>query len=149
MLGSWLILRWALKQMDPNRSAKHMAKERRKELARRLGRDIKLDGAYEDVRGPACQGRGGTSPRGWWNAVAGDALKGWPSRRRTFAPAPLRAGSTPCTPAGTIGTLLRAPWCCASRALLRSTVTSVRVLVLLPCRWWRKRCATPKRSTSS
>ncbi|PSC76681.1 ATPase family AAA domain-containing 1-like [Micractinium conductrix] len=49
MLGSWLILRWALKQMDPNRSAKHMAKERRKELARRLGRDIKLDGAYEDV----------------------------------------------------------------------------------------------------
>jgi hypothetical protein len=49
MLGSWLILRWALKQMDPNRNAKQMAKERKKELARRLGRPVNLDGQYEDV----------------------------------------------------------------------------------------------------
>lgn len=49
MLGSWLILRWALKQMDPNRSAKQTAKERRKQLEKRLGRAVKLDGAYEDV----------------------------------------------------------------------------------------------------
>jgi hypothetical protein len=51
MLGSWLILRWALKQMDPNRNAKQMAKERKKELARRLGRPVNLDGQYEDVSG--------------------------------------------------------------------------------------------------
>ena len=52
MLGSWLILRWALKQMDPNRNAKALAKLRKKELARRLGRPINLDGQYEDVRVP-------------------------------------------------------------------------------------------------
>ena len=50
MLGSWLILRWALKQMDPNRNAKALAKLRKKELARRLGRPVNLDGQYEDVR---------------------------------------------------------------------------------------------------
>lgn len=61
MLGSWLILRWALKQMDPNRSAKQTAKERRKQLEKRLGRAVKLDGAYEDVsrggKGGMLQGR--------------------------------------------------------------------------------------------
>ena len=49
MLGSWLILRWALKQMDPNKNAKALAKLRKKELAKRLGRQINLDGQYEDV----------------------------------------------------------------------------------------------------
>ncbi|EFN59505.1 hypothetical protein CHLNCDRAFT_19045 [Chlorella variabilis] len=49
MLGSWLILRWALNQMDPNKNAKAMAKLRKKELAKRLGRPVNLDGQYEDV----------------------------------------------------------------------------------------------------
>jgi hypothetical protein len=49
MLGSWLILRWALKQMDPNHNARALAKLRKKELAKRLGRPINLDGQYEDV----------------------------------------------------------------------------------------------------
>jgi SpoVK/Ycf46/Vps4 family AAA+-type ATPase len=57
MLGSWLILRWALKQMDPNKNAKALAKARKKELAKRLGRPVNLDGQYEDVSGrrrPVC-----------------------------------------------------------------------------------------------
>ena len=55
MLGSWLILRWALNQMDPNKNAKAMAKLRKKELAKRLGRPVNLDGQYEDVS-RACGG---------------------------------------------------------------------------------------------
>lgn len=69
MLGSWLILRWALKQMDPNRSAKQTAKERRKQLEKRLGRAVKLDGAYEDVSSSGGGGGGGgifLLRFGWW-----------------------------------------------------------------------------------
>lgn len=49
MLGSWLILRWALKQLDPNKSNRAASKERKKALAKRLGRPVNTDGQYEDI----------------------------------------------------------------------------------------------------
>lgn len=54
--------------MDPNRNAKALAKERKKELTRRLGRPINLDGAYEDVSVPA---RDVAAPRGGWSSKLG------------------------------------------------------------------------------
>lgn len=44
----------ALKQMDPNKNAKALAKERKKALTKRLGRPVHLDGAYEDVSRLGC-----------------------------------------------------------------------------------------------
>jgi SpoVK/Ycf46/Vps4 family AAA+-type ATPase len=49
LLGSFLILRWALNRMDPNKAAKEKAKDRKKQLSKRLGRPINLDGQYEDI----------------------------------------------------------------------------------------------------
>ncbi|RMZ53112.1 hypothetical protein APUTEX25_004936, partial [Auxenochlorella protothecoides] len=49
LLGSWLILRWALKQMDPTKKNVETAKQRKKALSKRLGRPVNTDGQYEDV----------------------------------------------------------------------------------------------------
>eukprot|EP00887_Chlorella_sp_A99_P005614 scaffold1.g5614.t1 len=49
MLGSWLILRWAIKQMDPHKASKKAAKDRAREISKRIGKTITTDGQYEDV----------------------------------------------------------------------------------------------------
>ena len=46
---SWLILRWTLKQMDPNRNAEELAKETKEKLVKRLGRKVNLRGVHQEV----------------------------------------------------------------------------------------------------
>ncbi|KAG7672074.1 putative Outer mitochondrial transmembrane helix translocase [Nannochloris sp. 'desiccata'] len=49
LLGSFLILRWALNRLDPNKAAKEKVKDRKKQLSKRLGRSVNLEGPYEDI----------------------------------------------------------------------------------------------------
>jgi hypothetical protein len=47
LLGSFLILRWALTRNDTSLKAK--ARQQKKELAKRWGRKVELDGEFENV----------------------------------------------------------------------------------------------------
>ncbi|KDD73870.1 AAA+ ATPase, partial [Helicosporidium sp. ATCC 50920] len=49
LLGSWLLVRWTVKQLDPTKKNVETAKQKKKALSKRLGRVVNLDGQYEDV----------------------------------------------------------------------------------------------------
>jgi hypothetical protein len=48
LLGSFLILRWALTRNDTSLKAK--ARKQKKELAKRWGRNVELESEFENVR---------------------------------------------------------------------------------------------------
>ena len=48
LLGSFLILRWALTRNDTSLKAK--ARQQKKELAKRWGRNVELESEFENVR---------------------------------------------------------------------------------------------------
>lgn len=80
MLGSWLLLRWMLRQIDPNRKSAEAARARRRELSRRLGRVVETDGPYEDtiaaeVVNPALLDVGGLSDVGGLDDIVADVRR--------------------------------------------------------------------------
>jgi hypothetical protein len=51
LLGSFLILRWALTRTDSSRTLKAKSRKQKKELAKRWGKNVELEGEFENVCG--------------------------------------------------------------------------------------------------
>lgn len=49
LLGSFLILRWALTRTDSSRTLKAKSRKQKKELAKRWGKNVELEGEFENI----------------------------------------------------------------------------------------------------